>query len=89
MLLLDNVTRFFDEAVVLHARGAGGDACEAPEAAVEMSDHRRAQGQRPVELRLHQLDPPAWRVHLLLVQHVGGTAREAEAAMDAVAGESV
>ena len=82
---LDRLARRLDQLVVLDAGGAGGDARHAAEAAVEVPGHRRVERDRAVEVRLHQLDPAARRVHLLAPQQVGGAGRQAEAAVDAVA----
>ena len=49
-----------------------------------MPDHRVAQ-RLALQARLHQVDAPARRVHLLAPQHVGRAGGQAEAAVHAVA----
>ena len=49
-----------------------------------MRDDGRVERDRPVHEALHQVDPAARRVHLLVPQHVGRARRQAEAAVDAV-----
>ena len=65
-LLLDLLAGQLDQTVVLHAGRARGHARHAAEAAVEVLGDRAVQLDRPVERRLHQPDPPARRVHLLV-----------------------
>ena len=83
-LLLDRRARALDEPVVAHPRGARRQARHAPEAAIEVLRHRRGERDRPVEACVHEVDPPARRVHLLAPEHVGRARRQAEAAVDAV-----
>ena len=83
-LLLDPLARELDQPVVLHARRARGQAGHAAEAAVEVLGDRAVQLDRPVERRLHQPDPAARRVHLLVPELVGRARRQAEAAVHAV-----
>ena len=83
-LLLDCCARALDEPVVAHARGARRQARHAPEAAIEVLRHGRVERDRPVEPSVHEVDPPARRVHLLAPEHVGRARRQAEAAVDAV-----
>ena len=82
---LDRLARRLDQPVVLDARRAGGHACHAAEAEVEVADDRRVERDRPVEVRLHQLDPAARRVHLLAPEQVRRAGGQAEAAVHAVA----
>ena len=86
-LVLDPLAGRRDQEVVLDAGGAGGHAGEAAEAAVEVLRHGRVERQRPVEIRLHQLDPAPRRVHLLVPDDVRGAGGEAEAAVDALGRE--
>ena len=83
--VLDHLSRLLDQPVVLHAGRARGDAGHAPEAAVEVLDDGVRQLDRAFGKALHQPDPPARRVHLLLPERpVGRAGRQAEAAVDAV-----
>ena len=82
--LLDELARALDQAVVLHTRRAGGDARHAAQAAVEVLGDLVGQQDRAVLERAHQVDAPARRVHLLVPQHVGRAARQAEPAVHAV-----
>ena len=87
VLLLDGVAGRLDQPVVADARGARREARHAPEAAIEVRRHGRVQRHRPVEPGVHEVDPTAWGVHLLVPEHVGGARRQAEAAVDAVGRE--
>src|SRR3954449_2578599 len=84
-LLLDALARELDQPVVLHARRARRHACHAAEALVEVARDGRVQLDRAVDGRLHQPDPPARRVHLLVPELVRRARRQAEAAVHAVA----
>ena len=66
---------------------ARGEAGHAAEAAVEVLGDGAVQLDRPVERRLHQPDAAARRVHLLVEDDVRRAARQAEAAVHAVAEE--
>ena len=72
-----------DEVHVVHARGTGGHASEAGEAAVDMLDH--FGGGRPALLQhvLDQVDAPARAIEFIAEQHIGRAGRGAEAAMHA------
>jgi hypothetical protein len=59
VLALDEIARLLDQPVVLDAARAGGHACHAPEAAVEVLDDRRRELHRSVRERAHEIDPPA------------------------------
>ena len=85
VVLLDVRAGLLDQRPVLDARGARRHAGHAAEAAVEVLDDRVGELQRPVDEPVHQVDPPARRVHLLLPERpVGRARRQAEAAVDAV-----
>ena len=84
---LDRLPGRLDQPVVLHAGGTRSHAGHAPEAEIEVPDDGRVERDRAVQVRLHQLDPAAWRVHLLAPEKVGRARRQAEAAVDAVARE--
>src|SRR5262249_13921000 len=73
------------QTVVLDSRGAGGHAGHATQAAVEVLDERVRQLDRALDEALHQPDPAARRVGLLLPERpVRGARRQAEATVDAV-----
>ena len=84
VLALDRGTGRLDQPVVAHARRAGGQARHAAEAAVEVLDDRGVEGNGAVEARVHEVNAPARRVHLLTPEDVRGTGRQAEPAVDAV-----
>src|SRR4051812_3905125 len=85
MGLLDVRAGLLDQRPVPDARWTRGHAGHAAEAAVEVLDDGVRQLDRPVDEPLHQVDPPAGRVHLLLPERpVGRAGRQAETAMDAV-----
>ena len=84
-LLLDPLAGELDQPVVLDARRTRGEAGHAAEAAVEVLGDRAVQLDRPLDRRLHQPDPAARRVHLLVPELVGRARRQAEAAVHAVA----
>ena len=67
-----------------HARGARGDARHAAETGVEVADEGIGHPHAPLEAGLHQIDPPARRIHLLAPQRVGRTGRQTEAAVHAL-----
>ena len=81
---LDLRAHALDEAVVAHARGAGGDARHAAQAAVEVRDHLIRHRPLGVEPVVDQHDPPAGRVGLGAPQDVGGAGLQAEPAVHAV-----
>ena len=72
------------QAVVLHPRRARRHARHAPEAAVDVRREGAVERDLPVLGHLHEVDPPARRVHLLAPQRVGGAGRQAEPAVHAV-----
>ena len=83
--LLDQLPGLLDQPVVLHARRARGDAGHAAEAAVEVLDDGVRELERAFGQALHQPDPSARGVHLLLPERpVGRARRQAEAAVHAV-----
>src|SRR5207247_1855648 len=84
VVALDMVARLLDQTVVLNSGRAGGDARHTAEATVEVLHHRLAQRNRPVDEPLHQIDPPARRIHLLVPEGVRRARRQTEAAVDAV-----
>ena len=82
---LDMRPRMVDEMHVVDARGAGGHAGEAGEAAVDMGDG--VVVGRPVVLQhlLDQIDAPARAIELVAERDIGRAGRRAEAAMHAFA----
>src|SRR5581483_7518682 len=67
----------------------GGHARHAAETAVEVRDGRVGELYGALDAPLHQPDPPARRVHLLLPERaVGREGGKAEAAVDAVLDQS-
>ena len=86
---LDMGARVVDQVHVVHARGAGGHAGQARQAAVDMLDDLGRR--RPVVLQhvLDQVDAPARGIELVAEQHVGRAGRGAEAAMHAGAQDSL
>jgi len=87
--ILDMGAGVVDEVHVMHARGAGGHASQARQAAIDMLDH--LGGRRPIVLQhvLDEINAPARRIELVSEQHVGRTGRGAEAAMHAGAQDAV
>ncbi len=79
--------RVFDELVVLHAGRTRRHAGHAAQTVVHVQ--AKAFVERRFALRgfLHHVDAAARRVHLFSPEDVGGTRREAEAAVDAVVDE--
>ena len=71
-----------EKFAVLHAGGAGGDARETSETAVDVPQGVTDR-EVTVEHLLHQHDTPARRVHLLTEHLVGRAGRQAEPAVDA------
>src|SRR5690606_36217848 len=64
-------------------RRAGGHARHAPEAGVDVL-HQRGRHRLALEALLHEMDPPARRVHLLAPQRVRRAGGQAEPAVHAV-----
>ena len=73
-----------DESVVADSRGTRADARHASEAAVEVLSDRVVEGHGSVEPRVHEVDPAARRIHLLVPEDERRARGEAEAAVDAV-----
>ncbi len=73
-----------EQARIFDARGAGGLAGAATQAAVEM-DLGGAARLVPLQERLDEVDAPARAVQLVAQEPVGRAARRAETAMDATA----
>src|SRR5215813_8775489 len=73
--------RRLEELTEGHARGAGRLARPAAETEVEMPGETRREGRAALGRRPHEIDPPPWRVHLLLQHPVGRTLRQADSAM--------
>ena len=69
-----------EQCAVLDARGAGGDAAEAAEAAVNVR-LRLCGGQAALQHGFHQHDAAARRVGFVAQQLVGGAGGQAKAAM--------
>src|SRR6202162_1499272 len=87
-LLLHQVAADVDKAPVFDSRGACRLARAAGDAAVQVQ--LRARGdRRALEHLLHEVDATARAVELVAQQVVGGTGREAEAAMHALAQDRV
>jgi len=84
MVILHVVACLLDQPVVLHAGRAGGHTGHAAETAVEVLDDGVGQRDRSVDEPLHQVDPAARRVHLLVPERIRRTGRQAETAVDAV-----
>jgi hypothetical protein len=72
-----------DEVHVVHARGAGGHAREAGEAAVDVLDHLRCRRAAVLEHVLDEVDAPARAVELVAQKKIGRAGRRAEPAMNA------
>src|SRR6185312_4355802 len=87
VLVLDERPGLLDQEVVADTRRAARDACHAAEAAVEVLDDCRGEPERPLRGLLHQLDPSARRVHLLVPEDVRRAGRQAEATVHARLGE--
>lgn len=71
-----------NEFAVLDSGGAGGDAGQATEAVVDVGIDRSGV-ELAFERFFHEEDAPARRIHLVSHCCVGGTGREAEAAVHA------
>src|SRR5204862_2401998 len=83
-LFLDDRPADVGEAPVLHARGTGGLAGTAGQAAIEMELRLRGR-RRALEHLLDEVDAPARPVELVAEQLVGRAGRGAEAAVPALA----
>ena len=75
--------RGFNQFAVVHAGGAGGHARHAAQAGVEMAHPFVVQRSRAGGRHVHQVDASARRIHLIAPEEVGGTNRQAEAAVHA------
>ena len=73
-----------DEMHVVDARGAGGHARQAGQAAVDMLDGFRRCRLVLLQHVLDEVDAPARTVELVAQQHIGGAGGRAETAMHAV-----
>src|SRR6266545_8132332 len=86
--LLDVGPGLLDQPVVLDAGGARRDAGHAAQAAVEVLDRAGGGRHRAVQQPLHEVDPTARRVGLLLPDgSIGRARRQAEAAVRACVDE--
>ena len=86
--LVDDAPADLHQVAVLHARGAGGLAVAAGEAAVEVQ-LGRARRRMALEHLLDQVDAAARAVELVAEQLVGRAGRGAEAAVHALAQDGV
>ena len=77
--------RMVDQLAVVDARGAGGGAGQARQAAVDMLDHLRRGLALALQHVLDQVDAPPRAVELVAQQHIGRAGGGAEAAADAFA----
>src|SRR5258706_6174300 len=84
MLTFDLTPGRFDERRVLHAGRTRGHARHAAEAGVEVTDEAVGHFGAPFESGLHEVNPPARRVHLFAPQHVRRAGRETETAVHAL-----
>jgi hypothetical protein len=76
------------ELIVLYTRRAGGHAGHAPQAQVEVPDHRVVH-RLFVEALVHEVDAPARGVHLLAEENVRRAGRQTEATVNAVVDETL
>src|SRR5690606_36487881 len=81
-LTLDQLAPDFEQAAVAHARGAGGLAVAAGEAAIQVPARGGAR-RAALEHLLHEVDAPARPVELVAEQLVGRTGGVAEPAVHA------
>jgi hypothetical protein len=84
----DQLAPDVEQAPVLNARGTGGLASAAGEAAVEM-DPGLVGDRLPLQRLLHEIDAAARPVVFVAEQQVGGAGRGAEAAMHALPQDGV
>ena len=73
----------FQQVAIVHARGAGGGAGEATEAAVEMQGDLRVGGAALFEHVLDQRNASTWAVEFIAERHVSRAGRRAEPTVDA------
>jgi hypothetical protein len=83
-LALDLTASVFDELVVFDAGRAGGHACHAPEAAVDVRLEDIVERGFAEGGFTHEPDASAWRVHLFAPEDISRTGGEAEAAVHAL-----
>ncbi len=86
--VLDDLTPDIEQPAVMHARGAGGFAGAAGQAAVEMKPGFR-RGRHAFQDLLHQVDAAARPVELVAEQLVSRAGRGAETAVHALAQDGV
>jgi len=87
-LVLDHLATDVHQPAVLHARGAGGLAVAAGQAAVQMQ-LRLGAGRLSFQHALDEIDAAARAVELVAEQLVGGAGGRAEAAVHALAQDGV
>src|SRR5262245_22943526 len=84
MALLDLRALLLDERCVLHTRGTGGDTGQTAKTAIEVLHERRAHLDPSFDAGLHQINPPARRIHLLAPEQIRRARRQTEAAVHAL-----
>src|SRR5262245_26871385 len=82
--LHDLSTHFLHHVAEVHARRASRLACPAIEATEHVFHERRSYVRATFVKRPHQINAPAWRVHLAAQNTIRGTRGQAEPTMDAV-----
>src|SRR6266481_6418798 len=75
--------RGLQELAERHAGGTGALAAPAAEAEVEVTRHGRREPDAPFRRRAHEIDAPAWRVHLFAEHAIRGALGQADTAVDA------
>ena len=73
-----------DQAVVLHTRGTGVDACHAAEARVPVTHDLRLHTDLAARCQIHEQDATTRGVHLLTPEQIRGACGEAEPAVHAI-----
>ena len=86
-VLFDLRARGLDQPIVADAGRARGEAAHAAQAGVHVARELIVDRRATLEHRLHQVDAAARRVGFASPEHVGGTRRQAEAAVHAVVRE--
>jgi hypothetical protein len=84
MVSLDECARAFNQASIMDSRRTRGLASATTEAQIEMAGRFVVEFDTAFGERLHQVDSPAWRVHLASSRDVSWTGLGAKPAMNAV-----
>src|ERR1700674_341944 len=83
-LSFDLRARSFDEFSVVNTGRARRHASHAAQTAIEVAHPRRIHLRGTLARHLHQINPPARRIHFLPPQHIGGTHWQTKSAVHAL-----